>query len=248
MDHLHRGVSALEDVERQLKALASEALDDNAWEAVTQLAAWAKAIRGILDTSSGAEPAGRQDDRSESPPRVTRKATSTSRGTAAVKAEKVGATTKAKSTASSRQKQARTRTQPRATRTRPKSTRTYPVFVRDGETLIKVGWSKKTKKEYEHRVPKRILDLVSAAAGKEGAKGTRFTIEQLLPLVDDADGTETPSYQTYACVAWLREQELFIQHGRQGYSIPTNGDFFSQVRRAWETTLTRDHSQESKRG
>src|SRR4051794_31882715 len=38
---------------------------------------------------------------------------------------------------------------------------TYPKFFRRGDELVKVGWSKKERKEYSHRAPRRAVDAVA---------------------------------------------------------------------------------------
>jgi hypothetical protein len=36
----------------------------------------------------------------------------------------------------------------------------YPSFVREGDNLVKIGWSKTQKAEYEHKSPKRLLAVL----------------------------------------------------------------------------------------
>src|SRR3990172_1495777 len=37
----------------------------------------------------------------------------------------------------------------------------YPQFKRDGEKLVKVGWSKKDRREYEHRAPRAAVFAIA---------------------------------------------------------------------------------------
>jgi len=111
----------------------------------------------------------------------------------------------------------------------------YPRFLKDGDSLVKVGWSKSEKAEYEHKSPKKVLLALSQALASVGSKGRRFTMDKILPLQDAADASTLPDYQCYLCLAWLRQSELVIQHGRQGYSIPTNCDLISAIDRTWES-------------
>jgi hypothetical protein len=99
----------------------------------------------------------------------------------------------------------------------------YPKFLREGQSLVKIGWSKSDKKPYEHRAPKRVLDVLVAALLELGQGGRRFTTDELLPLRDGKD--DIPSYQAYLTLAWLRAEHLVRQHGRQGYSLPAGIDF-----------------------
>lgn len=104
----------------------------------------------------------------------------------------------------------------RKDRTRPKAG--YPKFMKDENRLVKVGWSKKNKAEYEHRVPReavqgflRHLDLTVEAA-------KLFEVESLFPVLD-ISGVEIPGYQVYVVVAWLREAGVIEKKGRDGYLI-----------------------------
>jgi len=115
----------------------------------------------------------------------------------------------------------------------------YPKFFRDGETLVKVGWSKSEKSEYEHKSPKAVLHALCRALTAVGDRGCRFTMEKVLPLKDNTDGGTLPDYQCYLCLAWLRQSGLVIQHGRQGYSLPKTGDIQSAIDRSWETLPVR---------
>jgi hypothetical protein len=109
----------------------------------------------------------------------------------------------------------------------------YPRFVQDGEVLVKVGWSKSSHSEYEHRATKDILLDVVNALQKTG-KTSRFTLEQILPMTASRTSTEVPNYQVYLCVAWLRTCGLIEQHGRQGYSIPIRERLPEDVEREWQ--------------
>jgi len=97
--------------------------------------------------------------------------------------------------------------------------RSYPRFARRGDQLVKFGWSKREKNEYEHKAPRQVplnLARVAATAGKDGRI---FQVNALLPLSDPTDGGEIPDYQVYLVIAWWRSIGLLDQHGRQGYSI-----------------------------
>jgi hypothetical protein len=114
----------------------------------------------------------------------------------------------------------------------------YPKFVRDGDSLVKIGWSKSDKSEYEHKSPKEVLSYLIPAIAKAGASGKRFSMDKLLPLKED-DGAEVPGYQAYLCLAWLRSSGLVQQHGRQGYTVPKKTDLAAAVEGAWEKLSNR---------
>ena len=88
------------------------------------------------------------------------------------------------------------------------------MFARDGNQLVKTGWSKKTRTEYRHRVPEPAVSAVVSALRRFGA--TEFSMERLTP-VQNEDGTTLPSYQVYLVVAWLRACGAVKKAGRGGY-------------------------------
>jgi hypothetical protein len=96
----------------------------------------------------------------------------------------------------------------------------YPRFVRNGDEVIRVAWSKREKKEYRHKVSLQALRAVTVAIADHGAEGRVFTTDEILPVRNSPDGTEIPSYQAYVCISLLKVAGLIEQHGRQGYSAP----------------------------
>ena len=93
----------------------------------------------------------------------------------------------------------------------------YPKFRREGQNIVKTGWSKAGKKEYQHKAPRAVLDVLVTKLETLGKSGRTFTMEQVLPL-RDTDGNEVPPYQVYVWMAWLRSTGLVKQHGRKGYT------------------------------
>lgn len=113
----------------------------------------------------------------------------------------------------------------------------YPRFVRRGDQLVKIGWSKREKSEYEHKAPRKAALVLAKAAAEAGKDGRIFQINALLPLSDPKDGTEIPDYQVYLVIAWWRSAGLLDQHGRQGYSIPNTSQLHQAVESAWTKLL-----------
>ncbi len=109
----------------------------------------------------------------------------------------------------------------------------YPRFFRRGEQLVKIGWSKKEKAEYEHKAPRRVVDALTAAIARRSGNGKLFTVEDLLPLKDPQDGGEMPGYQVYVALAWLKSTGLVKQHGRQGYTPPNASKMEANVQQEW---------------
>ena len=94
----------------------------------------------------------------------------------------------------------------------------YPKFARDGNHLVKTGWSKKDQGEYRHRVPESAVSAVVSAL--RGFGSTEFSMGKLTP-VHNGKGKAVPSYQVYLVVAWLRACGALRKAGRGGYvAIP----------------------------
>jgi hypothetical protein len=113
----------------------------------------------------------------------------------------------------------------------------YPRFVREGDNLVKIGWSKSQKAEYEHKSPKRLLAVLSESL--RSANGKRIMMDKVLPLKDLVSGYAFPDYQSYVCLAWLRSAGLVIQHGRQGYSLPKGIELEKSAEALWAGLPTR---------
>jgi hypothetical protein len=120
---------------------------------------------------------------------------------------------------------------PASKRAARKGTRqTYPRFKRYRDELVKIGWSKKEKKEYQHRAPWSVVEILCRRANEW--QGKDFVSDDLFPLAA-VDGTEIPSYQAYLSLAWLKHEELVLQNGRQGYHVPQGTDLLSAADERW---------------
>jgi hypothetical protein len=96
----------------------------------------------------------------------------------------------------------------------------YPKFFREGNALLKLGWSRRGRTEYEHRAPREAVLMVAARVAEVASTTSRFTVEDLGD-VRTAQGEEPISgCQVYLCIAWFRRAGLVVQHGRRGYSLP----------------------------
>ena len=113
----------------------------------------------------------------------------------------------------------------------------YPKFLREGDNLVKIGWSKSQRAEYEHKSPKRLLAVLCESL--TSANGKRIMMNKVLPLKDRVTGSAFPHYQSYVCLAWLRSAGLVTQHGRQGYSLPKGIELEKSVEALWVGLPTR---------
>lgn len=110
----------------------------------------------------------------------------------------------------------------------------YPKFCRRGDELVKIGWSKKNRKEYNHRAPRGAVDAAAAAVRQTGAKGKMFNGDALLPLKDPTTGAAVPDYQAYVALAWLKHLGVVEQHGRRsGYTLVSEKQIESTITAAW---------------
>ncbi|MBI5851771.1 MAG: hypothetical protein HZB39_12205 [Planctomycetes bacterium] len=111
---------------------------------------------------------------------------------------------------------------------RPLGKRDFPRFERDGDKLVKLGWSKKNRAQYEHKAPRPAVVAVVQQMARVVKPDHVFGIESLLP-VTDAAGEEVPGYQVYLTMAWLRSLGAVQKKGRDGYVVrkhaATNGAF-----------------------
>jgi len=112
----------------------------------------------------------------------------------------------------------------------------YPKFHREGDNLVKVSWSKKKKKPYRHRVPKRIAELVTDRIAEVGEGGRLFMTDELIPIHDGSTGADLPSYQVYLVLSWLNMNRLVEKHGRQGYTVKATKGLASAFADPWCAT------------
>ena len=98
--------------------------------------------------------------------------------------------------------------------------------------LVKIGWSKREKAEYQHKAPRDVLDAVVKVLRTAGRDADTIAIPEFLPM-QGASGDELPPYQVYVCLAWLRKLGLIKQHGREGYSIGRPETLPEDVATAW---------------
>jgi hypothetical protein len=114
-----------------------------------------------------------------------------------------------------------------------RGTADYPKFARRGSHLVKIAWSRKQKKEYQHKAPRHVALLLAGVLAEAGHDGRVVQMGDLLPIRED-DGSEVPSYQAYLALAWLKKSGLVDQHGRQGYSVPKTSGLREAVDSMWD--------------
>jgi len=110
---------------------------------------------------------------------------------------------------------------PPASRTasRKKTKAKYPHFEREGNRLVKVGWSKKHREEYEHRAPRDAVAAFARHLGGTVPEGHVFVVEDLLPVPGVNEDDEVPAYQVYLTLKWLQDIGAVEKKGRDGYVL-----------------------------
>lgn len=108
----------------------------------------------------------------------------------------------------------------------------YPKFFRHDDQLIRIAWSKKEKKEYQHKAPRAVIQALVGAVTEAGKDGAVFSTDNILPLYDH-DGGEIPSYQAYVGISLLKHLKLIDQHGRQGYTVSAPDELPKAVEALW---------------
>ena len=198
-------VEILVDAERQVRALLARAAECGDYDAVLSLNELARGVAALVDQhGQNAVSAHRRPT-----------------GAAAVGSEMPPTPPQAGTPSASARKR------------RTKRRRGYPKFARNGDDLVKTAWSKRQKKEYRHRAPRTVIEVLVTGIGRLGSTGLIST-EELFPLTDPVDGNEVPSYQAYLCLAWLREEGLIEKRGRQGYAVASTDDMMPLVQMRWE--------------
>ena len=122
----------------------------------------------------------------------------------------------------------------------------YPKFQREDDWIIKIGWSKNLKSEYQHRAPKKVVDALVKSVLNAGANEKVFSVDELMPIADPEDGTAIPGYQVYIALAWLRTEGLLQQHGREGYSLFAPINMVETVEKRWSAIPGGEISKEAK--
>jgi hypothetical protein len=109
----------------------------------------------------------------------------------------------------------------------------YPRFLRDGDRLVKIAWSKKERAPYEHRAPKEIVQRLIEAIRKKKGEGKKFQAADVLPI-KNAVSEEYPSYQSYLALYWLREVGVVTRIGREGYMLRPNAATQQRLDGLWD--------------
>jgi len=120
--------------------------------------------------------------------------------------------------------------------TRSKSSKAieYPKFEIDGDRLIKIGWSKREKAEYQHKAARDVALCTYLQLGRDRPTDP-FRMEEQFPI-RMADGSDVPTYQSYLVLAWLRYIGSIEKVGKDSYRWVDVDIDEASFKRAWEST------------
>ena len=107
----------------------------------------------------------------------------------------------------------------------------YPKFEVEGNSLVKISWSKTKKSEYVHKAPKRVLECLIKTMLELGADREVVSTERMFPLVEGDN--QYPDYQSYLCLLWLKQNKMVIHHGREGYQVADPDSLQTNCERLW---------------
>ena len=214
-----KALAVLLDAERQLRNLIASAAATGEYDAIQRITDWARILGTMVREAQQIE--------SAEIALGNKAAASTSSGIIEDASVEQGS-------AEDRQGQRGINTSDTRRVQRSPAKREYPKFFKQDNQLVKIGWSRTTKGEYEHKAPRRVVDALTATIARRSRKGKLFTVEDLLPLKDLQDHSEIPSYQAYVVLAWLKRGGLVKQHGRRGYSVRNSSRLADAAITSWQ--------------
>jgi len=224
---LAQALTVIQKAESDIQSLMASAVEERAYEDLSQLARMAEqlsAIESTLDGSGGdsktaADRSVVEQEASESVPVDESQGLSSKPSTTEFK--KKAASKRGRKEASAGRKS-------RAKRSK------YPCFKRDGDALVKIGYSQTKGSTYEHRSPKGAIDTIVTRVIQISNQDKRpFSAEALSGRGSHDGEGQILSYQLYLCLAWLKSLGLMRQHGRKGYSVVAPDSMEADVEKAW---------------
>jgi len=110
----------------------------------------------------------------------------------------------------------------------------YPKFMRCGDDVVRVGWSRRLKTDYRHRAPLRLALPLARDVAELATDGRVVPSDDFFPLHDPEDAAEAPTYQAYLVLGWLVHLGMLEKHGRRGYTMADAGNLDGRIDAAWQ--------------
>jgi hypothetical protein len=240
MSYTDTAIEALRQAETRLQRIIEEALASEAYGDVATVARTAEALAHVIhDVAGGHVPTGNGASKPASPTPAEATATDHSLPQQSVATGEV--TVIADDHARYIAPRTALRQAAKAQSSRPTAKReSYPQYFRDGDRLVKVAWSKRERRPYEHRAPREVVQrLVERilARYKHVSDSKPFESAQVMPL-SAANGEEYPSYQAYLALGWLRHVGIVAKKGREGYLFKRSNSTPEKLDMLWDSTPT----------
>jgi hypothetical protein len=108
----------------------------------------------------------------------------------------------------------------------------YPKFERHSKRLVKLGWSARDERIYEHRASYDVVEEICRRFVEKAGSKKVLRVERILPF-KRADGDEVPSYQVYLVLKWLQQCGIVERQGKDGYLFK---DPEFSLKDIWEST------------
>lgn len=208
MKHLERAIKELRRTETALRGVMTDAIGAQAYQEVAAIAAFAEAIARLVRPQASLAEDGEVYLTGSPTPPMEQGFTPQSTNQLASAESKIGT------------KIPDDPPQYEASASRPRKSakkNDYPRFEREADRLVKIGWSKRDSRAYEHRAPREVVFRFARLLEAKTSNDT-FTMDNLLPIKDE-NGGELPSYQAYLAMAWLRSLGAIQRVGKDGYSV-----------------------------
>jgi len=219
MDYRDRAYTVLKTAEQALRTILTEAVSGQAYREVASLAGVADELSALVRQLSPdmPHPPGTRDDTAHEEPAVRRGMDLT------------GEVFKASPGAPNNTTVVRSFTSGTSRRDG------YPRYMRDGDRLVKVAWSKRERRPYEHRARREVVQLLVdkiRTRYKHVGEERVFEAAHVMPL-KMANGEEYPSYQSYLALGWLRHIGAVTKKGREGYILKRGAATPEQLEALW---------------
>jgi hypothetical protein len=211
-----KAAAILEHAEISLRSLISEAAVKGEYEVVGKLAQLSRDLRLLAGTPDVGDSVVK-----EHPPLIKKKGRKDDAISLPLKSRRMS----------------EKHTRKHSSETRPETT-TYPRFCRESEFLVKIGWSKQTASEYEHRISFDGLKVVAEFI--DGVREEEFpiTAERIVSELGKTQNEIVLGYQVYVAIAWLRSTKILEVSGRQGYFRTNTGSIVDRIVQMWEQLAT----------
>lgn len=124
-----------------------------------------------------------------------------------------------------------------------KTSAVFPRFEIDGNRLVKLGWSSRDKRVYEHRVEKEVVNAICDQLIQKAGARKPFKMETFFPM-HLADDSEIPSYKAYLVLKWLQHFNIIERKGKDGYIFLDKNFATDVVDDLWKQTTQRSSLEE----